>query len=158
MYKFFDTDDTGFMEYDISGATYRNFLDECFQYCSTISFYLWNENVSIPKDLDKYRIENLPQTKIVYSHYNSSLQDHSGKIYSYKLSPELYNFLTSRVESLFQWICGWGYNNPDDPAFYRADGTVFFSSIIHEGECSLFPRREEDVTKILEQKGWVDYN
>ena len=47
-----------------------------------------------------------------------------------------------------------GFNNPENPVFYRENGSIFFSSLIHEGEITLTVNDGEDVSKITMINGW----
>lgn len=51
-----------------------------------------------------------------------------------------------------------GFKNPEDPVFYRDDGSVFFSSIIHDGKCFLFPTDSENISDIVSSDHWVHKN
>ncbi|MBE6625537.1 MAG: hypothetical protein E7622_07885 [Ruminococcaceae bacterium] len=59
------------------------------------------------------------------------------------------------TDSIFKWIDGWGFKNPEDPCFYRDDGSAFFTSVIHEGVVKLTPRENEDVSKIISNPLWI---
>lgn len=59
------------------------------------------------------------------------------------------------AEGVFEWLYGWGFKNPDDPTFYRSDGSVFFVSEIHEGICAIMPREEEPVEELLREIPWI---
>ena len=39
--------------------------------------------------------------------------------------------------------------------FFREDGTAFFTSIAHEGECILTPRDSEDVEGLIRSGPWT---
>ena len=69
-------------------------------------------------------------------------------------SPEVREYVRGVTDSIFKWMTGRGYDNPDDLTFIRADGTRFFSSIIHEGVCCLTVRDDEDVSGILALGEW----
>ena len=49
---------------------------------------------------------------------------------------------------------GQGHKNPEDPIFYRADGSKFFLSVIHEGELELYVNDSEDISAILDSIGF----
>ena len=63
------------------------------------------------------------------------------------------NANTRMNDSIFKWMYG-KVKKPEDIAFYREDGSVFLSSVIHEGEDSLFPREGEDISAILDLDNW----
>ena len=72
----------------------------------------------------------------------------------YRVCDKLCDILLKTTNHIFSWLNGWGYENPEDPTFYREDGSLFFTSTIHEGECTLFVR-DEDVSEILANKLWI---
>jgi len=71
------------------------------------------------------------------------------------MCPELCELLLKITDSIFKWIDGWGFKNPEDPCFYRDDGSAFFTSVIHEGVVKLTPRENEDVSKIISNPLWI---
>ena len=74
----------------------------------------------------------------------------------YRVCDELCELLLEITDNIFSWLVGWGYSNPEDPTFYRTDGSMFFTSSIHEGEIVLLPRDDEDVDDIIAQEGWIE--
>ena len=40
--------------------------------------------------------------------------------------------------------------------YLSSDGSVFFSSVIHEGECTLHVRDDEDVSEIINNPLWLE--
>lgn len=67
----------------------------------------------------------------------------------YKACPEIKQWMLDAVGSIFEWIDGWGYKNPEDPYFYREDGSVLFFSSIHDLLLEVRYRDDEDVTRLL---------
>ena len=159
-YTFYDTDPTGHEEYDISGEQYHALLQACFKYSDSFSIIL---SPSCKADLSKwenYRIPVEAYVKAVYSHYgdaNTGDADKIGdyEIRQYKLCPELCRSIAQHTDSLFSWICGWEFDNPDDPAFFREDGSVFFTSTIHEGECVLYLKANETLARNSLDDKWI---
>lgn len=154
-FKFYDTDAAGLADYDIEGEEYDALLDMCFRYCSMISMRITSDSVALPAILDNYRI---PLTKNVlgaYAHYYREMSPKMRReVHLFRLSPVIFEAIRGITDSIFKWIHGWGYTNPEDPAFYRADGSIFFSSVIHEGECTLTPRCGESVESIILRGHW----
>ncbi|MBR6801021.1 MAG: hypothetical protein IKM61_04650 [Eubacteriaceae bacterium] len=157
-YVFTDTDESGFEEYDIEKDEYLSLLKICFRYSSTVSFRIWNEEVTALQSLAKFRIPPTEKCVEAYSHYYKSL-DHMAlkEIRHYILSDEVKNYVLSVTDSIFGWINGWGYHNPEDICFYRHDGSIFFSSVIHDGICCLDVGEDEDADEILKNKLWRPY-
>lgn len=163
-YYFYDTDILGNEEYNLEGEQYQTFLDICFAYCATMSFRVCNyltDPVELPPELEKYRIpvtENV--IDVYYQHYGhrkSCYTDTAGtyEIRHYALCARSKEIIRNIAPDLFSWVCGMGYHNPDDPAFYRADGSVFFWSVIHEGKCALQVNDNEDVRAIISNPLWI---
>lgn len=160
IYKFYDSDITGQAEYDISGEQYHRLLQSCFQYCATVSVIVSLNCLERIRTWEAYRIPVTPEVEKVYSHYGLPTDGSTSKtdfyeIRHYILTPQMKRMLQDYTTSLFQWTYAWGYNNPDDISFYRSDGSVFFSSLIHEGECTLFLNEKEDLREVISQGAWV---
>ena len=159
-YIFYNTDLTGHEEYDISGEQYHALLEACFKYSDSFSIIL---SSSCKADLSKwenYRIPVEAYAKAVYSHYGDINTGTGDKIRDYEirqytLCPELCHLISQHTDTLFSWICGWGFDNPDDPAFFREDGSVFFNSTIHEGECVLYLKANETLSRSLLDNKWI---
>lgn len=147
-FVFYDSDPGGHVERDVSGQQYEDLLKSIFEYAYSFSVILSPYFKDDIAHWDKYRIKPRAEVFEVYSHYGIPKPQAADKIGDYeiryyRLCPELCEMILDRTDSVFKWLCGWGYNNPDDPCFYRADGTLIFSSIIHEGECSLVLKETE---------------
>ena len=155
-YIFQDTDLTGECEYDITADGYFDLLSICFRYCSSISFRVAKSIASDPllKKLAPFRIPIERYVFDAYSHYDH-LNDCVYEIHHYRLCPESREIISCVAQSIFSWIFGWGYKNPEDPVFYRKDGSSLFSSVIHEGICALSTREDEDVSNIVSQPNWI---
>lgn len=159
-YIFYDTDSTGHEEYDISGEQYHFLLQCCFKYSASFSIIL---SPNCKTDLSKwesYRIPVEDNVTAVYSHYGAPVAGAADKIGDreirhYKLCPELCHSIAQHTDSIFSWLCGWGFDNPDDPSFFREDGSVFFSSTIHEGECALYLKSTESLPEHLLDEKWA---
>jgi len=153
-YIFYDTDDTGFEEYDICGEDYRRLIETCCKYSSYFSVF---HSASQPEkvlplltQLEPYEIPKPASVPNMYTHYEYV----SGTAHYYRVCPELCEVLMNSVVSLFDWIPIRGFQNPEDPAFYRKNGTPFFSSTIHEGCCILTPYWDENVESIISAGPW----
>ncbi len=73
----------------------------------------------------------------------------------YRLCPRLCEILICSAKSIFEWYQIIGeYNNPENPTFYRPDGSVFLESNIHEGELILYVNEDEDVSEVVSLPGW----
>lgn len=163
VYRFVDTDETGINDFDISGESYNFLLETCMKYCSSFSVRVCVDIIgsnTFLDDLEPYRIHANIYVRSAYSHYGflpseTYCNADRYEIRHYRCCREVCAILLASTKSVFEWICGWGYTNPEDPVFFRSDGSVFFSSIIHDGICMLFPRVEEDVSQILSKGNWT---
>ncbi len=164
-YNFYDSDwllgGNGDVEYDIRGEDFGKFLAICFRYSSCVAFcfrgFLQFQDVLSPFEIEwpacvakkdvphgyPLIIPRTGRTQLPHTRF-------------YRVCPELYEALLSISDSLFSWLYGRGHCNPEDPTFYREDGSVFFSSVIHEGECHLYLRDGEDASEILGIPGWEE--
>lgn len=130
-YKFYDTDPTGKATYDISGKDYARLLDLCLKYCDSVSMCI-HESVKIDlSSIEPFCIAITPEVKAQYGHYGFLPQTDGNVMPPYRLShylltPEVKSFLLAQTNAIFNWTYAWGHNNPDDLAFFRPDGTVFF--------------------------------
>lgn len=159
VYKFFDTDVFGKEEYDISGKHYLMLLMTCFKYSATVSVIISPEYVDDIQEWEVYRIPITANVQKAYRHYGNVSKEKPNYIGEYEirhylLNDKLQRLIISHTDSIFKWICGWGNNNPNDLVFFRLDGSVFFSSVVHEGECTLFPTKDEDISDVLNQGFW----
>ena len=141
-------------EYDIKGEAYKELLRLCFLYCETVSFYIENPGkTELEQELEAYLIPN--EDAKFDRHAYLYIYPYCSKRYRfYRVCPQLRDLMLNHTDSIFQWLDGWGFNNPADPAFYRSDGSVFFSSVIHEGQLKLTPREGEDITALLQLSVW----
>ena len=153
IYRFYDTDATGTANYDLTGEEYRVLLDKCFEYSAFLSFFVRSPGVSLPPALESCRIPVTPAMAAHYERYAVAGQGHA-----YRLSPQSRSCILEITDSLFKWLDGWGQHHPEDPVFYRADGSVFFSSVIHDGFATLHPRENEDVSTVIQNPLWLKTN
>lgn len=158
-FTFYDTDSAGDVDYDISGKEYEQLLELCFRYGHTCSVLL---DLNEPKTaypfscIDQYRIPVTDCVRNVYRHYGYFEKDtHNGyEIRHYLLCADVQKVIRNVTDSINKWLCGWGYSNPADPAFYREDGSVFFYSLVHEGVCMIEANSEENIDSILTGGLW----
>jgi hypothetical protein len=153
-YRFCDTDETGWDEYDIEGADYRALIDACCQHCSIVSFDIspQYEDAEYLMQIQKYLIQRDDTYRVVTREF-ASYTIGSDKRY-YTVCAEVCNLL-KKEKSIFSWF--WEEKNPfhfENLTFYRNDGTVFFESITHEGECYLYAKETEDISQIVSNELW----
>ena len=154
-FLFYDTDSSGEAEFDISDDSYISLMNACFQYCVSVSFRV-HPYVDFPEFLNTYRI---PTSEHAAAHYrkigemgvhteSGILLYHTGQ---FKLTDEVKMYILCASKSLF----GWTDDNPEDIAFYRADGTIFLHSSTHNGICVLTPRDNEKIDGIISNQLWT---
>ncbi len=149
IYKFYDTDVEGLEDYDIAGEDYRTLIEICCKYCTTFSLIATNKNSELLEKLKIYEVEKNEKITHVFTHYGNGYIP----VKYYKVSSALCQTILSNTKNIRSWINGWGLTNPEDPTFYREDGSVFFTSTIHEGECTLMIK-DEDVSEIISDPRW----
>lgn len=147
-YVFNDTDSYGNAEYDITGEEYLNLMRKCCECTKSFSLYHKDFNTRIYKELEPYKIKSEIINKNDYQGNN-----YIEEIAYYSVCSETFDIITTQVKAIFNWIRGWGYNNPEDPTFYRENGTVFLDSSIHNGVVRMFPINE-DVSEIIKNELW----
>lgn len=153
-YKFYDTDVSGWEEYNIIGEDYIELMKLCIKYSKTVCFRKFRYNISIPNHLEKYR---LPLTESIVKPYRyyKELSDLAKKELNYfEISEEVCEWILSATDNIW----GWDHfsENPlvEDLVFFREDGSVFADSTIHNGEFSIFPRDGEDVSLVVSKGHW----
>lgn len=143
MFYFLDHNDDECRELCISGQDYALLIDTCFKYSAYLSLNIGflrrkSVEVKIPKPYTIIENQSMP-----------TLCDDIAILPCTETSKE---YLLHTVNNLFEWI-DW-YENPEDITFYRADGSIFFWSLIHEGVCCLIDRPDEDVSGVVDTPDW----
>ena len=174
-YGFYDTNYFGDQseERSYDKEDYKVLLTHCFKYCDTLSLKMTSDSINNEKKFEKYRIPKpdciVGSPKgVALAEYDKYITVFDGdkrvskkvedQLRFYHLCPELLELMFDTADDMFEWLCGWGLNNPEDPAFYRNDGSAFFESIIHEGEFYIYPKAGEDVSKIINNKPWYCFD
>lgn len=161
-YIFYDSDVSGNDAYDIQDSAYKELLNTCLKYCTSVSFCFrkagfplyWNNQ------MENYRIPVTQNVRLAYKHYGFSVWDTGFvdkyyEIHHYRLCEEVLQLIIQMSNSVFSWVSNNEHRKPDDPIFYRSDGSIFFSSTIHEGYCCLTPKNGEDISNVLATGNWV---
>jgi hypothetical protein len=155
VYEYYDTDIDGNEEYDIADEQYKNLISICGNYCTTLSLVITNHNSNLLNEISKYEIPKSEKITFQYTHYKNT----DIVVKYYRVCEKLIDCILSNTNSIFCWINGWGYSNPEDPTFYREDGSVFFSSTIHDGICRLIvDESQEDVSNVISNHHWINLN
>lgn len=143
MYYFLDWDDEKNLELTIRGHDYAELIDICFKYSTHISLSIR----FLRRDGIRFESPE-PYTKPL----KASLSASCGDTVILPCSEKTRQYLLKTTDDLFKWI-DW-CKNPEDLTFYRADGSVFFWSLIHEGVCCLLNRPDEDVSGVVGNPDW----
>ena len=151
-YMFFNWNDYSDDDIDLTKEEYENLLSISCKYCDTVAFFITDENVKFQEKLEPFRIAK--PSNIVYP-FTTKCKDEELGIRFYKACPELCKIMIESIGSIFEWLNARGFKNPEDPTFYRSDGSVFLDTTIHEGVLTLTPREDEDVSSILADSRWI---
>lgn len=153
IYNFYDTNIYGDQNdnYNIEGKDYERLIDFCCKYCAFVSFEMTGEDIQLFEALEKYRVD----TPTVTATDENQLFYPRRTARFYMVCPQVNALLKKNAKSIFEWINGWGYKNPENPAFYRKDGSIFFCSEIHEGWCTLMPNDDEEVEEVISDPKWL---
>ena len=157
IYKFCDWSLTDDEDYDVVGEAYKNLIKCCCDICDVVSFIIERPDIcskEIQEELSRFSISR-PQNITYKFHYYNINGERIGfsAVHYYRVCPELCQLLLTSASGIFDWV---GYTYPEDPTFYRSDGSVFFTSTTHEGLLTLMPREDEDVSDIISDTGWID--
>lgn len=153
-YVFYDTDMRGEADYDICGSDYEKLIDVCCQYGCTLSLMIANRHTKLVKHLEAFRMPQPQNIRNEYMRYSQNSDGSDLDIRYYHVCDELCSLLKASANSIFDWVYEQGHKNPEDPIFYRADGSKFFLSVIHEGELELYVNDSEDISAILDSIGF----
>lgn len=148
-----------FNDDDICGQEYRDFIDLCF--CYSKYFALHYEPLMIRGDSNPFGAAELPELSPfkISSFTDTESSGHPSTICIYTCTEKGKRFLQNHVNSLFDWQSYWdGHHNPQDPTFFRADGSIFSFSLIHEGFSEVYNRDDEDVTLLASNPTWAKFD
>ena len=118
------------------GDYYENLIGFCASRCSFFTLVKVTDISQFCREFDAYEIdrpEHYPKlkSKYIYSGFESY------NVY-YRVCPGSISVLL-QIGSVFSYL--WdniSLKPPEDLTFYRSDGRVLFSSVTHEGECTLY--------------------
>lgn len=177
-YAFYDShDNPDYQEYELKGEAYKELLKVCFQYSDILSFLQWDIIQSADEFSDVLKqdviIERLEEFRILekdslcikdtYLHDETICCSHpmlkqdiliKQTMKYYKVSPGLLHVLLNATDDIFWWMNRYPICIPENPCFYRKDGSVFFESVIHEGELYLYLKEGEDASRLFELSKW----
>ena len=152
VYKFYDWDSMTDEDVEQSYEEYCDMIQTCCACCETVSFLINNSYSTLVRRLEKYRIAPPENIDLFPAKRYGTECD----IRYYRICDEIKEILLQSATSMYQWLVGWGFCNPEDPAFYRKDGSVFLETIIHEGEITILHKEEDgDISHIVSCPHWM---
>lgn len=152
-YAFFDGNCYEDVEYDIQGADHDELMRVCFTHSEVFSVLL-GRDIPLADTLRPFEITVEPECYEYAPPYACNGPSMIRELHFYRVCPELYSILTENIHSIWEWIDGWDFKNPENPHFYRADGTCFFMCNTHDGECFFYTRDDEDVSSVVTKDHW----
>lgn len=164
VYKFYNPSLFGYQDFPIQGSLFNELLDLCSQYCCTLSLQFYSRDVRLYEAFLNYRIPKPKEIPFTGKGDEGDFYDECSEsgstpeIMYFRVCSKILRLMHMVSDNLFEWCAPvdyFGHNNPENPTFYREDGSVFFTAITHEEECSLMPRCYENVSHILNSAPWV---
>lgn len=134
--------------FDFTPDHYSTLLKRCSQYTTYFSLQIHGEHTLFQRELRKWEIE-----KPDFPYQGES---HPENRHYYRLCPESFELLSRITDNFFEFDYTCEHPYPEDPAFYRSDGTVFMDVIAHEWECNIYPLPEENVDDVLAFGHWLN--
>ena len=128
--------------YPLVGDHCECLLRLCFEYSSVVSFLFRGSDSTALSPIEKWKV---PATN-------------TDDRLVYKTSDAVLDVMISWTTYLFECPAIDSQVCMEDPVFYRADGTIFFEAITHEGECSIYPRNNENISALFGFGHWLLMN
>lgn len=141
---------------DICGKDFIDLINYSMRYCTyfSVDFHI------------KYKIDNKLRPQLRRSEvfdlslFHKSREQNCHLIppqqeYSrhyYWLNNDTSELIVQLQDSLFNWELYSKYKMPENITFYRSDGSVFFTSITHEGFAYLYLNANEDMNHIVKNR------
>lgn len=151
---FYDWDPYTNEDLYLCGDAYKALIDFCFSHSKTVSFMDYYSN-TIPSWLKKYEIDQPKEITVSYFKLGMGTRDQSElNLHFYRICPEIHKWMLESANGIFEWLDGWGFHNPENPIFYREDGSIVFCSVIHDGEIFVQYREDEDVSNVIALAPW----
>ena len=147
-YLFKDTI-TGHEAYDISNEDYATLLNICGKFSAVLSLVMV-EKIEFLSLLEPFRIPKDANIKFTHDYYGTNRSE----IRYYRVCDEVIKIFLNNCKSLFEYIDNKGYTNANDLTFYRNDGSVLFTCVVHEGIAFLLPKNNEDLSQIYNTGNW----
>lgn len=144
LYEFFDHDDFG-ERIPCCGADFRLLLQTCAKYSKYMSFILENDELERFPVLKEHLVTR-NEHHWLSGVYNKQLRySQDSEVCFFNVTEQLLEGLLEIADDLWAFTHYYEFDNPEDPTFYRADGSVFFTSVTHEGEAEFSLRENETI-------------
>jgi hypothetical protein len=126
-----------------SGAIYHDLIAHGAQICARAQLVMRRtigaaaEATSVLRELSEFLLEERavsawPGTRLLFSH--------TAQLFTYRLSSQCADILTSSVNALFEWVQP---NRPEDLSLLFPDGTPWLTTIAHERDAYLSMTEEQ---------------
>lgn len=146
-YTIFDRDVfTNSGEFILQGEHYYALIKYCIENSDCFSLFRCRFGQPLDDQLNKWNVPPL----VVNA-------DEDTCLVFYKSCKETYTVLTQIIHSFFDTEDESNLYT-HDITFYRSDGTVLMETVLHEGECSIYPREDESVDELLSFGSWILFN
>lgn len=156
-YAFSDHSDDPYEEYTIKDGELVSLFELCAKYSKIVALSFLSGDEKLLARLSAYAVDESEtgifqkQRRVVGEIYVDRTQLTEKYFH---VGPGLLQTLLGISEYDLFNLAHFGNSKPENPAFYRADGSIFFDSVIHEGKCYLFPRAGEDLSAVVSYPGW----
>ena len=154
---------------DIDDFYFPDLMSCCFKYSKYLSYdYFWWDGLSKPDNppvekILKYEIcdfekmltdearKNWEEVRLIHNSQIWLNPDMKRKYFV--INEDTKNFVLSYGSLFAYWennhSRGYNYEPAQNLMFYRGDQSLFFLSETHEGECSIYPNENEDISDII---------
>lgn len=143
-YSFFSRDyfnNSGY--FPISEEHYLSVLQHCFRYGKYLSLIVYRDNSPFVEELEQWSVPP----------FQTECLNHQDMRRFYVACAQVQKIISAY--NLLDYDEIFRENYPEDPVFFRADGSVFFECIVHEGEYHFYPQGDEDIANILKFGHWM---
>jgi hypothetical protein len=141
-----------------SQAAYGALLDLCAESCTSFSLVL-NSSVSPqPSESATSFVAKLEpfvlsdELKTSWPGGGTVAPGKFGRVIRAKMCDDTLSLLKAAASDLYEWLQP---SLPEDPAFYRDDGTVYLATISHEG-CAFFELQPAELTQLISKLPFLE--
>lgn len=133
--------------YLMSKDHFYTLMQHSFHYGCYLSLVIHDPDHPVVQELQKWNIQCVP----------FSLKDltYPDRRRVYTACDDVFKILQPEFENWRNPSCTVRIPHQEDVAFLRKDGSIFFDSIFHEGEYSIYPQENEPVGEILQYGHWL---